>query len=147
MNVLNRKTLGTVCLAIGTFLNPFGFDILVYKLNQLTNDYWNTMFVLYGFAAFFFGLSYLYFRRLKRKTANFFLSLALFINPLGYDFVVYWVNTLTNDYWMTMSIMYATAGMFFVGFMYLYNINPIKAFSYHTKKAHNNIKTKLRQNG
>ena len=147
MNVLNRKTLGTVCLAIGTFLNPFGFDILVYKLTQLTNDYWNTMFVLYGFAALLFGLSFLYFKQQKRRIGNFLLSLALFVNPLGYDLVVYWINSFTNDYWMTMSIMYALAGTFFIGFAYYYNINPIKAFAYKAKKTHNNLKTKFSKNG
>ena len=105
------------------------------------------MFVLYGFAALFFGFSFLYFKKLKRKTANFLLSLALFINPLGYDLVVYWINNLTNDYWMTMSIMYALAGTFFIGFMYFYNINLVKAFSYHTKQTHNNLKTKFSKNG
>ena len=59
MVVINRKMLGTACLAIATFLNPFGFDILVYKLTQLTNDYWHTMYALYASAVLFFGFSYL----------------------------------------------------------------------------------------
>jgi hypothetical protein len=105
------------------------------------------MFVLYGFAALFFGLSFLYFKQLKRKIANFFLSLALFLNPLGYDLVVYWINNMTNDYWMTMSIMYVLAGTFFLGFMYLYNINPVKVLTYQAKQTHNHIKTKISKNG
>jgi hypothetical protein len=78
---------------------------------------------------------------------NAFVTLALFLNPFGYDWVVYGINTLTNDYWMTMSIMYAMAGSFFAMFMYLYNINPIKAFSYHAKETHKHIKTNIKKNG
>jgi hypothetical protein len=71
---------------------------------------------------------------------------ALFINPLGYDLVVYWINSLTNDYWMTMSIMYALAGMFFLAFLKLYNVNPITTFKYQTKKVHKKITKKFKGN-
>lgn len=144
MNVINRKTLGTVCLAIATFLNPFGFDILVYKLTQLTNDYWTTMYALYASAALFFGFCFLAFKAGRKTLGNASLTLALFLNPLGYDLVVYAISTLTNDYWMTMSIMYMLAASFFGLFMYLYNINPIKVFKYHAKETHNKIKIKLK---
>ena len=144
MVVINRKTLGTVCLAIATFLNPFGFDILVYKLTQLTNDYWHTMYALYASAVLFFGFSYLAFKVGKKALGNTFLTLALFLNPLGYDLVVYWITTFTKDYWMTMSIMYMLAATFFGMFIYLYNINPIKAFAYHAKETRNKLKTKIK---
>ena len=78
---------------------------------------------------------------------NLTLGIAMLLNPLGYDWVVYGVNCLTHDYWMTMSVMYMMAGSFFIGFMYLYNINPIKAFSYHAKKTHKHIKSKITKNG
>ena len=52
---------------------------------------------------------------------NLTLGIAMFLNPFGYDWVVYGVNCLTHDYWMTMSVMYMMAGSFFIGFMYLYN--------------------------
>jgi H+/Cl- antiporter ClcA len=126
MNQINRKILGTVCLMIATFLNPFGFDILVYKLTQLTNDYWYSMVVLYFLVGLFFGLSYLLFKLGKRTLGNVAISIALFLNPFGYDLVVYGINYLTNDYWVTMGIMYILAGTFFGLFMYLYRINPIK---------------------
>lgn len=132
---------------MATFLNPFGFDILVYKLTQLTNDYWYTMYVLYAFAALFFGLSYLFFKTGKVVIGNWFITIALFLNPLGYDIVVYAINSITHDYWMTMSFMYVFTGIFFVMFMYLYNINPIKAFSYHAKNTHNIIKQKVKKHG
>lgn len=143
MNLINRKVLGTVCLAIATFLNPMGFDILVYKLNQLTTDYWSTMYVLYAFALLFFGLSYLSFKKFKRSLGNIFLTLALFFNPLGYDIIVYYINMLTKDYWMTMSIMYMLAGMFFGLFMYLDNINPIKFIRDNTKRTNKLFKNKI----
>ena len=143
MVVINRKMLGTACLAIATFLNPFGFDILVYKLTQLTSDYWSTMYALYASAALFFGFSYLSFKNGKKMLGNWFLTLALFLNPLGYDLVVYAISMLTHDYWMTMSIMYALAGVFFGMFVYLYNINPIKVFKYHAVNTHNKVKKKI----
>lgn len=99
------------------------------------------MFVLYGFAALFFGLSYLYFKKVKRKFGNFFLSLALFINPLGYDLVVYGLNKLTDDYWMTICIMYTLAFSFFIGFIYLYRINPIN----HVKNKIKHFDYKIKQ--
>lgn len=74
------------------------------------------------------------------------LTLALFLNPLGYDMVVYGITQLTHDYWMTMSVMYMLASLFFILFMYLYSINPIKAFSYHAKKTHNKLKKRKYEN-
>jgi len=121
-----RKVIGTICLGVSSFLNPFGFDILVYKLTQLTNDYWYSMVVLYFLGGLFFGLSYLLFKLGKRTLGNVAISTALFLNPFGYDLVVYGINQLTNEYWITMGIMYVLAGTFFGLFMYLYRINPIK---------------------
>jgi len=147
MNRINRKVLGTVCLVIATFLNPFGFDILVYKLTQLTNDYWSTMYMLYASALLSFGFSFVAFKAGKKALGNIFITVGMFLNPLGYDVVVYGITTLTHNYWMTMSIMYALAGIFFGGFIYLYNINPIKALSYHAKQTHSKIKTKFSRDG
>jgi hypothetical protein len=56
---LNRRKLGTMSLVIASFLNPFGYDILVYKLTQLTKDYWTTMYILYVFAVLFFILFFI----------------------------------------------------------------------------------------
>ena len=59
MNEETRKKLGTICLIIASFLNPFGYDLLVYKLTQLTGDYWTTMHILYVLAALFFILFFI----------------------------------------------------------------------------------------
>ena len=141
--VIERKVLGTACLMIGTFLNPFGFDIMVYKLTQLTHDYWSTMYVLYAFAALSFGLSYLFFKTGKQKIGNLLMTFALFVNPFGYDWVVYGILQLTQDYWQTMCIMYAMAATFFGLSMYFYRVNPIKI----AKETHNKIKIKIKKNG
>ena len=140
--LIGRKALGTVCLVIATFLNPFGFDILVYKLTQLTNDYWNTMFILYGLASVSFLLSYAFFRLKNLKLGNALIAIALFLNPLGYDIVVYVITLLTKSYWLTMSIMYMLAFAFFGLFMYFYNINPVKAFKYHVVSTHRKLTKK-----
>jgi hypothetical protein len=57
-----RKKIGTICLIVGTFLNPFGYDLLVYKLTQLTKNYWTTMHILYASAALFFILFFIFYR-------------------------------------------------------------------------------------
>ena len=144
--IVTRKAIGTACLMIATFLNPFGFDILVYKLTQLTNDYWSTMHVLYGLAFLSFLLSYAFFKIGKQIIGNLLMTLALFLSPLGYDIVVYGIMTLTHDYWMTMSIMYTLAATFFGIFMYLYRINPVELFKYHAKETHTKISNKIKKN-
>ena len=63
MNEETRKRLGTLCLVIATFLNPFGYDILVYRLTLLTKDYWTTMHILYVLAALFFTLFFVFYRK------------------------------------------------------------------------------------
>lgn len=135
--------MATICLMIATFLNPFGFDILVYKLTQLTNDYWNTMYVLYFLAFLSFSLSYLFFRTGKRKVGNLLITLALFLNPFGYDLVVYGIMLLTKSYWLTMTIMYGLASFFFALFFYLDDIKLVYNIKHHTKETHRKIKNKI----
>ncbi len=137
-----RRAIATVCLMIATFLNPFGYDILVYKLTQLTNDYWNTMYVLYGLAFLSFLLSYPFYKFGKRAIGNTLITLALFLNPLGYDVIVYGINMLTNSYWMTMSIMYTLAISFFSLFIYFSDFDIIL----HAKNKHTKLKTKFKKN-
>jgi multisubunit Na+/H+ antiporter MnhB subunit len=103
------------------------------------------MFVLYGCAFLSFILSFILFKLNKKDLGNTLITIALFLNPFGYDLVVFWINSITKDYWMTMSIMYTLAGLFFALFMYLYNINPVYAFRYHSIKTRNHIKRKLKQ--
>jgi uncharacterized protein HemY len=62
MNEALRKKLGTMSLVVASFLNPFGYDILVYKMTQLTGDYWTTMHILYVLAVLFFILFFLLYR-------------------------------------------------------------------------------------
>jgi hypothetical protein len=137
--MINRKVIGTLCLVLSSFLNPLGFDILVYKLTQLTNDYWSTMYALYASAALFFGFSYLAFKIGKKALGNMLLTLGLFLNPLGYDIVVYGITLITHSYWATMKIMYLLTSTFFLLFLYLYKMNPIKLFVTTLKQIYNKI--------
>ena len=143
MIVINRKLISTICLALGTFMNPFGYDILVYKLTQLTNGYWNTIYVLYGLASLSFLLSYLFYRLDKKTIGDILITLALFLNPFGYDIIVYIINTLTGSYWMTMSIMYMLSISFYSLFIYFSDFNIIT----HAKNKHDKLKIKFKKNG
>ena len=92
------------------------------------------MYLLYAFGVLSFGLSYLYFKKKKKHLTHIFLTIGLFLNPFGYDLVVYGINSLTHEYWLTMGIMYGLAISFFLLFAYCYKINPIKAFTYNLKR-------------
>jgi hypothetical protein len=141
-NKINRKALGTSSLMIATFLNPLGYDILVYKLTQLTKDYWITMFVLYICAFLSFISSFISFKIGNKFWGNILITFALFLNPFGYDIVVYMINLVFNDYWLTMIIMYVLAGLFFSLSLYFYNINPIRVLKYNLIKLNRKINRK-----
>ena len=131
---------------MATFLNPFGFDVLVYKMTQLTNDYWSTMYVLYGLAFLSLSLSYFFFKSNKRTVGNILITIGLFLNPLGYDWVVYGINQLTNDYWLTMTIMYFLAMTFFGLFAYFSEIKLYRILKYNTIKTKKRLTKKISRN-
>ncbi len=131
---------------MATFLNPFGFDILVYKMTQLTNDYWSTMYVLYGLAFLSLSLSYFFFKSNKRTVGNILITIGLFFTPLGYDWVVYGINQLTNDYWLTMTIMYFLAMTFFGLFAYFSEIKLYRILKYNTIKTKKRLTKKISRN-
>lgn len=58
MNKLNREKFATICLMIGTFFNPLGYDALLYQLIELTGSYWISIFYLLSVSFF---ILYLYF--------------------------------------------------------------------------------------
>jgi hypothetical protein len=138
--------MGTVSLMIATFLNPFGFDLLVYKMTELTTDYWNTMYILYSLALVLFCLSYPFFRYGKQVVGNILMSIALFLNPFGYDIIVYGITIITKSYWVTMSIMYSLAVLFFGLFLYFNDVKLIKRLRVGTKIIFRNYRLKLRKN-
>jgi hypothetical protein len=102
------------------------------------------MYVLYGFAFLSLLLSYPFFKLGKRAIGNLLITLALFLNPLGYDLVVYGIMLITNSYWMTMSIMYALATMFFGFFIYLNDVQLLRTVKYHTHRTHRKITNKIK---
>ena len=59
IDVKNKK-MATICLMRGMCFNPFGYDILVKLILDLTNSYWTTMGIFYLVAVFWFGLSFYY---------------------------------------------------------------------------------------
>lgn len=70
------------------------------------------------------------------------VTVGLFLNPLGYDWVVYGINQLTQDYWYTMSIMYFLATVFFGLFIYLSKINVYRILKYSTIKTKKKLTNK-----
>lgn len=70
------------------------------------------------------------------------LVMASFLNPFGYDLLVYKLTQLTKNYWTTMHILYAAAALFFILFFLFYKINPITEFTSRTNKITKQIKTK-----
>jgi hypothetical protein len=57
-----NQRMGTICLMIGMFLNPFGYDILTKMVMDITGSYWTTMHIFYLLAGLFFGLSFYFYR-------------------------------------------------------------------------------------
>lgn len=139
--------MGTISLMIATFLNPFGFDILVYKMTELTNNYWTTMYVLYLLAFLSFCLSYPFFKIGKTLIGNLLITIALFLNPLGYDIIVYGITLLTKSYWITMSIMYSLAILFFGLFIHFSQFQVIRRLRVNVKLIERKLNNKLKKNG
>jgi hypothetical protein len=54
--IVDRRKIATLLLMAGMFLNPLGFDILFYSINELTNSYWITTSIFYLLSASCFGL-------------------------------------------------------------------------------------------
>lgn len=73
------------------------------------------------------------------------MAIALFLNPFGYDIIVYGITIITNSYWVTMSIMYSLAVMFFGLFLYFNDIKPVKKIRVSTKIIFRNYKFNLKK--
>ena len=58
----------TLCLMLGLFFNPAGFDALFALVMKWTGSYWITDLIFYGIAVFFLILSYLFKRSAKKHT-------------------------------------------------------------------------------
>ena len=104
------------------------------------------MYVLYLLAFLSLSSSYLLFKIGKRKLGNLLITLALFLNPLGYDLLVYGIMSLTNSYWVTMTIMYGMTTLFFSMFLYLNDIKLIENVKNHTLNTQIKIKDKFYKN-
>ena len=60
---IRRETIAQLCLVIGTFFNPFGFDFLFAFTTKFTGSYLLTDVIFYGVAISFFGLYYFFSRK------------------------------------------------------------------------------------
>jgi hypothetical protein len=60
-----RENIAKICLVVGTFINPLGFDAAFAFTTKLTGNYLLTDVIFYGVALFFFGL---YFLLSRKKT-------------------------------------------------------------------------------
>lgn len=57
---MTKQRLATICLMLGMFFNPFGFDAVQVMLINSTGSYWKANLVLYCLAGFCFGLYFLF---------------------------------------------------------------------------------------
>ncbi len=117
---MKREKLATMCLMLGMFFNPFGYDALFKVCMDLLGGYWNAVGLFYCLALALF-LAYL------AKRRNFFLMAALFFNPFGYDVAFKTVMDLTGSYWITTSFFYLAAGSLFGLYFYFSRTNPVEA--------------------
>jgi len=60
-----KENIAKLCLVLGTFINPLGFDALFAFTTKLTGSYVITDVIFYGLALSFFGL---YFLLSRKKT-------------------------------------------------------------------------------
>jgi hypothetical protein len=58
-----KDVLAKVCLILGTFFNPLGFDAAFAVVTKLTGSYIVTDIIFYSVALFFFGLYFLLSRK------------------------------------------------------------------------------------
>lgn len=55
----SKSFIAKMCLILGTFFNPFGFDAAFAFVTKLTGSYIITDIIFYGIALLFFGLYFL----------------------------------------------------------------------------------------
>jgi len=61
---INKETLASIFLFLGTFFNPFGYDVALKFLMDKTGSYWLSIFFFYLLSALFFIL-YFYFAKVN----------------------------------------------------------------------------------
>ncbi len=83
---------------------------------KLMGGYWEATVLLYFLLALFVGL-YIYSRK------KIFLTIGLFVNPFGYDFLFYWLMKKTQSFIIADIIFYIISLSFFLLFLHYSNIN------------------------
>jgi hypothetical protein len=64
MKVLNREKVATLCLFLGTFFNPMGYDAALKWLMDTTGSYWFSILIFYLISLSFFIL-YFFFAKIN----------------------------------------------------------------------------------
>ena len=117
--MFKKEKIATLCLMLGMFFNPFGFDAVLLVAMKLMGGYWNGIILLYCFVALFAILYYFY-----RK--NSYLMLALFVNPFGYDALFAWTMKQTCSFASADMVFYGIAFAFFGAYFYIIKLHPIR---------------------
>jgi hypothetical protein len=117
--MFKKEKIATLCLMAGMFFNPFGFDAILLIAMKLTNGYWNAIILLYSLVALF-AILYYYYRK------NFYLMMALFVNPLGYDALFAWTMKQSGSFLYANLFFYSIALIFFSVYFYLSKLHPVK---------------------
>ncbi len=102
------------------------------------------MYILYTLALVLFFVSLPFFRLGKRTIGNILIAIALFLNPFGYDIIVYGITLLTKSYWITMGIMYVLTIIFFGLFIYFNEVKIVKNVRVKSKIMIRNYKFNLK---
>jgi hypothetical protein len=67
---LSRIDARAVCLTLGTFFLPFGYDALFRLFMKLTGSYWAADAIFYGISLSFFGLYFWLSRRDQLRSTD-----------------------------------------------------------------------------
>ncbi len=117
--MFKKEKIATLCLALGIFFNPLGFDAVLLAAMDLTGGYWNAIILLYCLVGLF-SILYYFFRK------NLYLIIALFVNPLGYEALFAWTMKQTGSFLMADLIFYGIAMLFFGVYFYLVRLHPVR---------------------
>lgn len=116
--VVNRNHIATLVLMTAMFLNPLGFDVLFYGTLKLTGDsYILTTCIFYLLSLLSLGGYFV-------SRNKWYLVLAMFFNPLGYDIVFYMVLSLLGSYMLTTLTFYGLTISLLIFYLLLMRINP-----------------------
>jgi hypothetical protein len=66
---INKRRIATLCLFLGTFFCPFGFDALFKVIMEWTGSYWTTDLIFYLISGLFFGF-YFFLNKFNKNSSE-----------------------------------------------------------------------------